>query len=75
MIIFSFVEGCYTTLDVPSLKTLVSMEGILSYFIPALFFAPQEIKKMFPLKNLFAELIEETGYFHLQCTKPDTVGK
>lgn len=28
----------------------------------------------YPLKNQFYKLLEESGYFHLQCTKPDTIG-
>lgn len=29
---------------------------------------------MFPLSSQFSFLLQETGYFHLQATKPDTIG-
>ncbi|XP_031346451.1 juvenile hormone epoxide hydrolase 1-like [Photinus pyralis] len=30
--------------------------------------------KMYPLSNVFSNLLLESGYFHLQTTKPDTIG-
>lgn len=31
--------------------------------------------KMYPAKDKINFLLEETGYMHLQATKPDTIGK
>lgn len=33
-----------------------------------------QIDLMFPLTEKFAFILQETGYFHLQATKPDTIG-
>lgn len=41
-----------------------------SYFIEE----PQYISWMFPFKKVFMFLMQESGYFHLQGTKPDTIG-
>lgn len=41
-----------------------------SYFIED----PKYISWMYPFKREFMFLIQETGYFHLQATKPDTIG-
>ncbi|GJQ78773.1 Jheh2 [Trypoxylus dichotomus] len=30
--------------------------------------------KMYPLMNVYSNLLYESGYFHIQATKPDTVG-
>ena len=45
-----------------------------SYF-PSLFYPKIESDKIFPLGKNFKNLLEETGYFHIQATKPDTVGE
>lgn len=41
-----------------------------SYFIED----PRYISWMYPYKRTFMFLMQESGYFHLQATKPDTVG-
>ena len=30
--------------------------------------------KMYPLSGFMSKLIEETGYLHIQASKPDTIG-
>jgi hypothetical protein len=30
---------------------------------------------VYPLGQHFADILEESGYMHLQATKPDTLGK
>lgn len=32
-------------------------------------------EKIYPLSSFYSFLIEETGYTHLQSTKPDTIGE
>ncbi|XP_066138860.1 juvenile hormone epoxide hydrolase-like [Euwallacea fornicatus] len=41
---------------------------------PSLFFTSKEIAKLYPIYREFMNLIMMTGYFHIQATKPDTVG-
>ena len=36
---------------------------------------PEDIHLMYPLSKHWAFKMEESGYFHIQATKPDTVGK
>lgn len=49
----------------------------LAYFVPGLYFgenAQQQHSKVFPMMEKYGFLLKESGYFHLQATKPDTVG-
>lgn len=43
-------------------------------FMPTVFYPKIEANKLFPMKKMFVDLLTETGYLHLQATKPDTVG-
>ncbi|XP_015916648.1 epoxide hydrolase 1 [Parasteatoda tepidariorum] len=45
----------------------------LAHYFPFLV-TPQEYKVGFPFKKVVGTLLQETGYFHIQATKPDTVG-
>ncbi|CAL1260814.1 unnamed protein product [Larinioides sclopetarius] len=45
---------------------------VIAYF-PSLV-SEEEYKAFYPFKGLIKYLLQETGYFHLQSTKPDTVG-
>lgn len=46
----------------------------LGSFWPSLLVNSKNVHRMYPLSKIFAKLIEETGYMHIQATKPDTVG-
>lgn len=38
-------------------------------------YTERDMQLMYPLKEkVFYSLIRESGYMHIQCTKPDTVG-
>lgn len=56
----------------------LSKTGPLKLFIaslyPSLFIPPKYTDMIFPIGEKFTDLIEESGYFHLQATKPDTIG-
>ncbi|KAJ8667309.1 hypothetical protein QAD02_008971 [Eretmocerus hayati] len=43
-------------------------------YIPSLVVESEHQSKMYPISEKLSWLIEESGYFHLQATKPDTVG-
>ncbi|CAG2170108.1 unnamed protein product [Oppiella nova] len=49
---------------------------MLGSYFPALVFDDPERdhKKLFPFLDQFYMILRESGYFHLQATKPDTVG-
>jgi len=46
----------------------------LAALCPSLFMHQDDIPKIFPLSKHYSNVIEESGYLHLQATKPDTVG-
>lgn len=52
-----------------------SVKGFIGSFYPSLFVEPQNIDFHYPAGEKFTYLIEESGYMHLQATKPDTIGK
>nr|XP_014095480.1 juvenile hormone epoxide hydrolase 2 [Bactrocera oleae] len=49
------------------------IKGILNAIKPKFFFR-HGFEEMFPHWEVIKRLIEETGYYHLQATKPDTIG-
>lgn len=58
-----------------SLSPLAYIKGFIASFYPSLFI-PDEFKDfVFPQSRTFAYVIEESGYFHIQATKPDTIGE
>lgn len=50
---------------------LASLKLGLSYLFPSWFYTPREIHN---IREVFSVLLEESGYLHLQATKPHTVG-
>lgn len=54
---------------------LSSMKLFVANMMPSLFVDEKNIGGLFPLKEKYQFLLLETGYMHLQATKPDTVGK
>ncbi|PRD33864.1 UNVERIFIED_CONTAM: Epoxide hydrolase 1 [Trichonephila clavipes] len=49
------------------------LKGIAISLFPSLV-RPEEYKSFFPIKKKIKGLLEESGYFHIQTTKPDTLG-
>lgn len=45
----------------------------LAYLFPTLFVEPDRIE--FFQNQFFDSMILESGYYHIQATKPDTIGK
>ncbi|XP_016921625.1 juvenile hormone epoxide hydrolase 1 [Apis cerana] len=43
-------------------------------YFPSLIGANEHYSKFFPVSKILSTLIEESGYFHIQATKPDTIG-
>lgn len=50
------------------------LRTLLGALIPSLIVEDHLAERMYPLSKHLAYLLEEFGYFHLQATKPDTVG-
>ncbi|KAI4882112.1 hypothetical protein NFI96_010744, partial [Prochilodus magdalenae] len=59
----------------PSLTMTLSM--LLGRHFPKLFdFSEHDIKRIFPcMEKLVVDAVKETGYMHIQATKPDTAGR
>jgi juvenile hormone epoxide hydrolase len=47
---------------------------LVSSIYPPLFMDKEIADGLFPLSDFFSNMMLEAGYFHLQATKPDTIG-
>lgn len=57
-------------------STLQILKTIIGSQFPSLIGIPKHQQKyMYPLSEKLSFLMSETGYFHIQATKPDTIGK
>ncbi|XP_052898987.1 juvenile hormone epoxide hydrolase 2-like [Anopheles moucheti] len=62
-------------LNMCSVNTALSYpKTFLAALRPSLFIDEQYTDYYFPFGTKFANIIEETGYMHIQATKPDTIG-
>lgn len=61
--------------DKPSLSMVLSI--LLGKRFPKLFgFTDHDIRRIYPcMQNMLVEPVKESGYMHIQATKPDTVGR
>lgn len=72
------VKGLHMNFAPPSKPGLsMALSMMLGRHFPKLFgFTDFDIQRLFPcMEKLVVEFIKETGYMHIQATKPDTVGK
>ena len=52
------------------------IKAFVGYFLPSLVFGDEkEMAKIYPIGPILKHLLEESGYFHIQATRPDTVGE
>lgn len=52
----------------------IFLKTIFYNFFPSLLLPEEDHHLMFPLSTHLKERLIETGYFHIQATKPDSVG-
>lgn len=58
-----------------AVSTIGSNVGLmLGSLWPSLLMPADKVHLTYPLSSRFLHIIQETGYFHIQATKPDTVG-
>ncbi|KAM9355798.1 epoxide hydrolase 1 [Pholidichthys leucotaenia] len=72
------VEGLHVNFAPPSkVGLLVTLSIMLGRRFPKLFgFTDVDVERLFPcMEKLVVESIKESGYMHIQATKPDTVGR
>ncbi|XP_067008639.2 juvenile hormone epoxide hydrolase 1 [Anabrus simplex] len=53
---------------------LSNVKRLIGSLWPTLLVEEAHVDKMYPLSKTFSYLIEESGYMHLQASKPDTIG-
>jgi pimeloyl-ACP methyl ester carboxylesterase len=70
----SNVIGLHTNMAPPPFNSLsVLIRQLIGAVIPSLIYTPTEIATLPSLTDLFHALLRETGYMHIQATRPDTV--
>ncbi|CAJ1077601.1 epoxide hydrolase 1 [Xyrichtys novacula] len=72
------VKGLHVNFAPPSKPGLsVTLSLMLGRRFPKLFgFTDVDVQRLFPcMEKLLVESIKESGYMHIQATKPDTVGR
>ncbi|XP_014358001.2 juvenile hormone epoxide hydrolase [Papilio machaon] len=55
------------------MSPLQAFARIVGDYFPSLVVREEVADRMYPLSNFFNKIVRESGYFHLQATKPDTV--
>lgn len=68
------VLGFHTNIPMVAYTPLVTIYALVGSLWPSLVVEPELQDRMYPLGKHFSYTLEESGYFHLQATKPDTVG-
>ncbi|XP_061705579.1 juvenile hormone epoxide hydrolase-like [Cydia pomonella] len=58
-----------------SASTSAILLNLIGAWLPSFVVEPHLADRMYPLSSTFGFLLEESGYVHLQATKPDTLGK
>lgn len=51
------------------------LKAAVASFYPSWFIPEEFVDFVYPISDNFLDMLEESGYFHLQATKPDTIGK
>lgn len=67
------VLGLHTNMGFSSRK-LSMIKTFLGSLWPTLIVDEKYVERMYPLGEKFKGIMEESGYFHIQATKPDTIG-
>lgn len=77
MILCRCVTGLHLNMIVARPGSIVSILSLtLGRYLPFLVgFTREDVRRLFPYmqKNVY-ELLKESGYMHIQATKPDTAG-
>ncbi|XP_032516972.2 juvenile hormone epoxide hydrolase-like [Danaus plexippus] len=67
------ILGFHTNMPFSS-RQISTIKYFIGSVFPSLFVKDQHIHRLYPIRDLFTYLMRESGYFHLQATKPDTIG-
>ncbi|XP_059057481.1 juvenile hormone epoxide hydrolase-like [Achroia grisella] len=67
------ILGFHTNMPFSS-RLVSSVKMLMGSLVPSYAVDPRYVDRIYPLGNLLSSLIKESGYFHIQATKPDTIG-
>ncbi|XP_048005399.1 juvenile hormone epoxide hydrolase-like [Leguminivora glycinivorella] len=67
------VLGYHTNMGA-AMSTKANIMNIIGNYLPSFIVESHLADRMYPLAMHFGRLLEETGYMHIQSTKPDTIG-
>jgi juvenile hormone epoxide hydrolase len=70
---FSSVLGLHLNMC-GAMSAKANLYLMVSSIYPSLFMDKQIEDTLFPLSDFFSNMVLESGYMHLQATKPDTIG-
>ncbi|CAK1547795.1 unnamed protein product [Leptosia nina] len=68
------VLGFHSNMPMVFFHPMATFYTLLGSIMPSLIVEPEIYDRIYPLSKQMSFLLEETGYSHLQATKPDTVG-
>lgn len=51
------------------------VKHIIASYFPSLIVDKEDMANLKPLKTFVLDLLVESGYYHIQATKPNTIGK
>ncbi|KAB1258916.1 Epoxide hydrolase 1 [Camelus dromedarius] len=70
----SHVKGLHLNMAL-ILRNFYTISLLLGRRFGGLFgYTERDMELLYPFKKVFYSLVRESGYMHIQCTKPDTVG-
>ncbi|XP_017770299.1 PREDICTED: juvenile hormone epoxide hydrolase 1-like [Nicrophorus vespilloides] len=68
-----YVKGIHSNMCL-NLNHITYIKLFIASLYPTLFMTDEEAKLTYPSSSLMSKVLLETGYSHLQATKPDTLG-
>lgn len=68
------ITGLHTNMCVVLMSASNFAWSIIGSYFPSLVGASEHYSLYYPFSSALSTLVEETGYFHIQATKPDTIG-
>ncbi|KPJ04294.1 Juvenile hormone epoxide hydrolase [Papilio xuthus] len=67
------ILGYHSTMAITS-RPYSYLKLFLGSLVPNFVMDPKYVNRVYPLSDLFSYLLRESGYMHIQSTKPDTIG-
>ncbi|XP_071860145.1 juvenile hormone epoxide hydrolase 1 [Bombus fervidus] len=68
------ITGLHANMCTTLMSASTFIWSVIGSYFPSLVGVSEHYSLYFPLSTTLSTLIEESGYFHIQATKPDTIG-